>query len=330
MTQRESPIEHRGVYYYPSRRGAENAIKEMMIRRRYPHARVVEFTRGYAIQLYKSGPYIPLSGDERHSFAGEGDVRENPGAKIRFPIHSYFSAQTAYHDAHRGRGRGKIGNNTYIVQDGTGGYAVVLHRTPIVTYRQGGDIVLNSGGYRTATTKARMNEVLPPDIRIYQEKYDWFVSAPGLAHGESIPFFDNMVLSSDVNEHRQKKPRQNPGKFSSSMDEYVYQLSLDGPTAELGDVEGFGYYARIDGIDFSDIVRAAEDTGEDEHSARKAWEKEFHGTQLRFKDYIPAAILHVDSQGFVGVTYYMNDRAADKAWEKLVEEYDEWESGSEE
>lgn len=269
--------------------------------------------------------------------------RDNAGAKLRYPVHSYFSAQTAYHDAHRGRGRGKLANNTYIVQDEGGAYCIVLHRTRIVCYRPDGSIVLNSGGFRTTTTKARMNEVLPPGISVWQKRYDWFVTVGG----ETIPFYDGMIVMDprsttshsggpyafnpgesqrggvhvDIHSH-------NPGKFSSPLDEYVYRLSLDGGNEELGDVEGFGYYARLDSITFEDVVRAATDSGEDEHSARKAWEREFKGTQLRFKDFIPAAILHEDSQGFVGVTYFASDRDADKAWNKLVEEYEEWEAES--
>lgn len=333
-------------------------------------------------------------------------LASNP-ARMRFPIYSYFSAQTAYHDAHRGRGRGKIGHNTFIETNvsGGGGYSIILHRTPIVTYRPDGSIVLNSGGYRTVTTKARMNEVLPDSIRVYQQRHDWFVTTPW----DRRPFHDGMVIQQEggvqsvrnspeeqrggvhvdihshnppriiyragqgrsgplvkvyrhpetdeyevvhersrigegyfttdkqdaidtakriVHDEKRDFTRRNPGKFSSPLDEYVYQLSLDGGNEELGDVQGFGYYARLDSITFEDVVRAATDVGEDEHSARKAWEREFKGTQLRFKDFIPAAILHEDSQGFVGVTYFTSDRDADKAWDKLVEEYEEWEAES--
>lgn len=122
----------------------------------------------------------------------KGQYEENAGAKMRFPIHSYFSAQTAWHDAHRGRGSGKIGNNTWITDVGRG-YAVVLHRTPIVTYRPDGSVELNSGGHRTVTTKARMNEVLPPGWRVTQSNYEWTVTTPAGQH----EFFDRMVIQED-------------------------------------------------------------------------------------------------------------------------------------
>jgi hypothetical protein len=39
----------------------------------------------------------------------------------------------------------------------------------------GDKIILNSGGYRTHTTKARINEFLPSNIRVYQKKYNWYI-----------------------------------------------------------------------------------------------------------------------------------------------------------
>lgn len=53
-----------------------------------------------------------------------------------------------------------IGNNTRLVQVGSD-YAIRLHETNIVTLKPDGSIVLNSGGYRTMTTKSRINEHVP-------------------------------------------------------------------------------------------------------------------------------------------------------------------------
>lgn len=61
----------------------------------------------------------------------------------------------------RNKERGyKLANNTYLRQKG-GAFSVRLHKTDIVTIRPDGTYRLNSGGWRTKTTKTRMNEILP-------------------------------------------------------------------------------------------------------------------------------------------------------------------------
>ena len=141
---------------------------------------------------------------------------ENPGARLKYPIYSYFSAQTAYHDAHRGRGRGKIGNNTTIMRPPQGGegYSVVLHHTPIVTYRPDGSVQLRSGGHESATTKARMNEVLPPGWGVSQKNFRWSVHTPKGAYN----FIDGMVIQEDgtvtadefmrLTDHTERNPKR--------------------------------------------------------------------------------------------------------------------------
>tara|TARA_R110000824_G_scaffold18816_1_gene73898 strand:- start:27 stop:287 length:261 start_codon:yes stop_codon:yes gene_type:complete len=67
---------------------------------------------------------------------------------------------------------------------GTGTISVYLHGTKIVTSKPrigtfGELITLNSGGYRTATTKRRMNEVAKEyynaGFKVYQKNFDWYV-----------------------------------------------------------------------------------------------------------------------------------------------------------
>ena len=50
----------------------------------------------------------------------------------------------------------KIANNTYLKRRGQD-IAVMLHETDIVIFHPNNTFTLNSGGYRTRTTKARMN-----------------------------------------------------------------------------------------------------------------------------------------------------------------------------
>ena len=62
---------------------------------------------------------------------------------------------------HSARWSGKIANNTYL-EHGTDGaltfYAVRLHRTCIVTFYSNGEVLLNTGGWNTVTTRQRMRD----------------------------------------------------------------------------------------------------------------------------------------------------------------------------
>jgi hypothetical protein len=69
---------------------------------------------------------------------------------------------------------------------------VWYHKTAVVTFTAN-TIELNSGGWRTNTTKLRMNQTaaqfnLP--FSVYQKKGEWFVTFKG----ETVPFHDGMCL----------------------------------------------------------------------------------------------------------------------------------------
>ena len=64
------------------------------------------------------------------------------------------------------------GNNTR-VQRADPDILVKLHGTYIATFYPDGVIRLNTGGYRTHTTKERINSILPSPWRVYQEAGVW-------------------------------------------------------------------------------------------------------------------------------------------------------------
>ena len=97
----------------------------------------------------------------------------------------------------------KINNNTFSYNNGKNQEVIRLHETDIMRINANGTITLDSGGWKTATTKARMNEYLPGNYRVYQEKYNWYVSN-GL---ESIPFYDGIVLPKAFKKGSKKSDR---------------------------------------------------------------------------------------------------------------------------
>lgn len=83
-----------------------------------------------------------------------------------------------------------IDNNTRLItDDGPAKYHIKLHNTNIITYCENGDVVLNSGGWRTSTTKARMNEYSP--VSIWQASGLWTARW----RGESYPYADGITFN---------------------------------------------------------------------------------------------------------------------------------------
>lgn len=71
-----------------------------------------------------------------------------------------------------------IANNTRVVRRGDD-IAVRLHATDVVTFGQDGAITLDSGGWRTMTTKDRMNACLPIGWSIGSDRGRWSVYRHG-------------------------------------------------------------------------------------------------------------------------------------------------------
>jgi hypothetical protein len=75
---------------------------------------------------------------------------------------------------------------------------VRYHDTTVITFFSDGTIELDSGGYRTVTTKKRMNVFLPNPLAVYQAKGEWFVTLNGFWYGKTkstiVGFKDKMRL----------------------------------------------------------------------------------------------------------------------------------------
>lgn len=81
---------------------------------------------------------------------------------------------------------------TYAVHMPTGDVCIVYRGTAVVTYKRSGDVVLRSGGYRTVTTKRRMNAF--SSAHVYQRNGQWFVQVDGLQR----LFEENFLLNPPV------------------------------------------------------------------------------------------------------------------------------------
>jgi hypothetical protein len=84
----------------------------------------------------------------------------------------------------------KVGNNTYLKRRGAN-VAVSLHNTDVVTYTPDNSATLESGGWRTVTTKSRINEYIPGHL--YTEAGIWYVAF----YGVTYTYNDGMTLHDD-------------------------------------------------------------------------------------------------------------------------------------
>lgn len=70
-----------------------------------------------------------------------------------------------------------LGRSTRLIDHGVY-FAVAYHWTVVVSIYCNGAYRLNSGGYRTVTTKRRINQYLPFGWYLWQKDFVWYVSKP--------------------------------------------------------------------------------------------------------------------------------------------------------
>ena len=115
---------------------------------------------------------------------------------------NWFEAQTLMETA-RDKSKGKpIANNTRLWEiknplmletGGIGGYEIRLHGNVIMTiYRH--HIEVSDGGWRTLTTKERLNRYLPRGYNVYQKDWEWY-----LQHGDDVYDFGDVYYIHDRN-----------------------------------------------------------------------------------------------------------------------------------
>ena len=86
-----------------------------------------------------------------------------------------------------------VANNTIEYIRANGDRVIRLHHTDIVTFKENGDIVLNTGGWKTVTTKDRINKFLPSHQWITTIKGQWILTVVD----KSYQFADDMTIKAD-------------------------------------------------------------------------------------------------------------------------------------
>lgn len=81
---------------------------------------------------------------------------------------------------------------TSVFKDTDGYTKVIYHQTPVVKFNAE-EIILNSGGWLTVTTKTRMNQAANQyglGFNVYQKNHKWFVDFQGL----TVLFSDGLTF----------------------------------------------------------------------------------------------------------------------------------------
>lgn len=114
-------------------------------------------------------------------------------ARLEVPTGNTADAFDAYAEHVTAKGR-KIGHNTSArLEADDRGCSVVFryHRTDIAEWRENGFLILNTGGWRTVTTKDRLNTLgRALGFRVWSHDYVWQVS--DRATGERA-FYDGVT-----------------------------------------------------------------------------------------------------------------------------------------
>jgi len=124
----------------------------------------------------------------RHAKVADADDAE------RVDRGGYHQPQNAHFSARCGcelvTDKGAYRDESYRLDDGT--LVHYYHQSPVVIEAPNGDVSVSPHGYRTTTTKERINRHTPRGYRVIQRDFEWYVETPDDGR---IEFRDGMVLN---------------------------------------------------------------------------------------------------------------------------------------
>ena len=134
----------------------------------------------------------------------------------------------------RCRNSRKLANNTYLHRNGED-ICVRLHNTDVVTFKPNGEAILDSGGWKTVTTKERINKYSP--VGVFQNKGQWYIGDWNSNIKECPLFFDGMIISKSGKVKRPKHKDGNAEKLLKLINAYCKELKglKELPKPSLGD-----------------------------------------------------------------------------------------------
>jgi hypothetical protein len=124
----------------------------------------------------------------------------------------------------------KVDNNTFKIEYQDGTKAIKLHQTDVVTFVNGSKVILNSGGWRTSTTKDRINKYSP--FQVSQNKGLWFVHA----NGQTYDYYDNMEFVNGIPSKIVESDTAKIDKVKKQISKFCSLITMDNlPVPSNGD-----------------------------------------------------------------------------------------------
>ena len=164
-----------------------------------------------------------------------------------------------------------IATNTLRVEYTDGTKVIRLHKTDIITFLKNGNFCLNSGTWRTPTTKERINDNCP--ARISQNKSIWYLRDGNL-------FYDNCIINSEGK--LISKPLNNSAienkvkKLKKQISDYCNLITKDNlPYPNGGDCFLCSFHEEKTGKSWGDFCN-----NDNEHLLNHLKEKYLHGSIL--------------------------------------------------
>ena len=119
-----------------------------------------------------------------------------------------------------------IERNTFRYTRPDGVEVIRLHETDIIERHPDGRVVLNSGGWKTVTTKARLNEHSP--YRVWSDRGQWIVGDPQNPDRRT-PFFDGMILPDAFSAAKGEKAAAKDAKLAKAIKLFCEKIDLNKP-----------------------------------------------------------------------------------------------------
>ncbi len=94
--------------------------------------------------------------------------------------------------------------NTRIIRQGNL-IIVTYYDTVIMSFNEKNEVTINSGGWRTCTTKLRINEFLPAEYHLYQDRSIWYIRKGSRDSKDTNIFFDGFTIPKDCGSSEGKK-----------------------------------------------------------------------------------------------------------------------------
>ena len=160
-------------------------------------------------------------------------------------VSSWFGADTFLHGG-RNKSNRPIENNTRVVRLSDDRIAIRLHDTDVVVFDKDGSVTLDSGGWLTVTTKARMNEYLGDRGHVYSNRGKWFVTKSGWEGG--VRYFDGIRIAADgtilnppdpaLEQRKAEAETKMRKRINAFVDAYMKELAEGMPVPGGGDCWG--------------------------------------------------------------------------------------------